>query len=128
MTNQPRKIICVDDEPMILEIAAASLQTLAGVTTLKCHDSRDALDLISAEQPDLVVLDVMMPEVDGLTILKTLRNDETMCALPVLMMTARSEPEHIAEYRALGADRVIPKPFDPSGLIECVRGMWPTVQ
>ena len=82
------------------------------------------MDRVADFAPDLVLLDVMMPDMDGPATLRALRQLPGMAALPVVFMTAKVQPQEVAEYRARGALDVIAKPFDPMTLAAQVREIW----
>lgn len=108
-----RRVLVVDDDPTLLEIAATYL-TAAGGTVDTAADSVAALELAAARQPDLVVLDRMIPGVDGLTVARRLRQTS---AVPIIMLTALGEPEHRIEGLEAGADDYLGKPFSPRELV-----------
>ena len=120
------KILYVEDEPDIAQVARLALETVGGFTIESCENGQVALDKGPAFKPDLVLMDVMMPEMDGPTALKEMQNMPEMKDVPVIFMTAKVQPVEIAEYKALGAVDVIPKPFDPMTLAEQVRQIWST--
>ena len=120
------KILYVEDEPDIAQVARLALETVGGFTIESCENGQIALDKGPAFKPDLVLMDVMMPEMDGPTALKEMQNMPEMKDVPVIFMTAKVQPVEIAEYKALGAVDVIPKPFDPMTLAEQVKQVWST--
>ena len=87
------------------------------------HDGIEALRKIREEKPDLVLLDVMMPEMDGWTVLERIRADEETADLPVIMLTALAQDADIEKGTLLGCDVYITKPFEPTDLINAVRRM-----
>lgn len=109
----PKRILIVDDEDDIREVAALSLETTAGYTVLSARSGRDALGVAAAEQPDAILLDVMMPDMDGPTTLQKLQAQETTAHIPVVFLTAKVQPSERARFASLGAAAVLPKPFDP---------------
>ncbi|MDH3325952.1 MAG: response regulator [Gammaproteobacteria bacterium] len=118
------KILYVEDEPDIAQVAKLALETVGGFTIEICENGQIALDKGPAFQPDLVLMDVMMPEMDGPTALQEMQKMPEFKDVPVIFMTAKVQPVEIAEYKALGAVDVIPKPFDPMTLAEQVRQVW----
>lgn len=106
-------MLVVDDDPTLLEIAAAYL-TAAGSVVDVAPDSVTALELAAAKPPDLVVLDRMIPGVDGLTVARRLRQTSSV---PIIMLTALGEPEHRIEGLEAGADDYLTKPFSPRELV-----------
>jgi CheY-like chemotaxis protein len=108
----------VEDDPDIRAIAEIALQDVGGFKARLCESGAQALDAAPAFGPELVLLDVMMPGMDGPETLRALRELPGMAQVPVIFMTARLQRSEIEEYRALGAVGVIPKPFDPMTLAE----------
>jgi CheY-like chemotaxis protein len=114
-----RKLLYVDDDADIREIVQMSL-SLDGDLDVHCSDGGEpALLKMRVELPDLVVLDVMMPGMDGPTILARMRGDADLKGIPVIFMTARANPQEAAHLRGL-----ISKPFDPMALGAQVRALW----
>ena len=117
-------ILYVEDEPDIRAIAELALQTIGGFSLTSCASGKEALAAARTEVPDIIVLDVMMPEMDGPETLRKLREIPSMADVPAIFMTAKVQPSEIAEYRALGALDVIPKPFDPLSLAQRINDIW----
>lgn len=117
-------ILYVEDEPDIRAIAELALQTIGGFSLTSCGSGKEALAAALTEVPDLIVLDVMMPEMDGPETLRKLREIPSMANVPAIFMTAKVQPSEIAEYRELGALDVIAKPFDPLSLAQRVNDIW----
>jgi len=120
------KILYVEDERDIAQVARLALETVGGFVLEECENGRVALEKGPAFQPDLVLMDVMMPEMDGPTALIEMRKTEELKDVPVIFMTAKVQPAEIAEYKEMGAVDVIPKPFDPMTLAEQVKQVWST--
>lgn len=119
-----RKILYVEDDPDIRTIAALALEKVGGFKVKTCSSGRVALQEVEAFDPDLIILDVMMPDMDGPATLVKLRADAGQTKKPVIFMTAKVMSSEIDEYKALGAIDVIPKPFDPMTLADRVRSIW----
>ncbi|WP_232301204.1 response regulator [Gilvimarinus agarilyticus] len=117
-------ILYVEDEPDIRAIAELALQTIGGFSLTSCASGKEALAVAKTQVPDLIVLDVMMPEMDGPETLRRLREIPMMADVPAIFMTAKVQPNEIAEYHALGALDVIPKPFDPLSLAQRINDIW----
>lgn len=113
------KILVVDDEPAILELVTYNLEQ-AGFTTITATDGEAALKLAEIEKPDLVILDVMLPKIDGFEICRTLR---ARGSTPILMLTARREEVDRVLGLELGADDYLTKPFSPRELVARVRAI-----
>jgi DNA-binding response OmpR family regulator len=114
------KILVVDDEPDALEILGFKLRE-AGYTPIFAKDGTRALAIARTEHPDLIVLDLMLPEVDGLEVCKILRRDASTASIPVIMLTARAAEMDRVLGLELGADDYVTKPFSPRELVIRVR-------
>lgn len=111
-----RKVLLVDDEPDIRMIAVMSLEKLAGWETVSVGSGREALARVESDRPDVILLDVMMPDMDGPTTFTKLREIEALADVPVIFLTAKVQKAEVARYLELGASGVIQKPFDPLNL------------
>lgn len=118
------RILYVEDEPDIQQIARLALELVGKFTVHVCSSGAEALADAPAFNPDLILLDVMMPGMDGPTTLKALREIPATARTPVVFMTAKVQPNEVAQYRALGALDVITKPFDPMTLPDAIRAIW----
>lgn len=115
------RVLHVDDEPDIREVVEMSLGLDPDFTIKSCSSGADALSATDAWPPDLILLDVMMPVMDGPTTLKHLRERPRTTNTPVVFMTARAQTREIETFVSLGAVGVIPKPFDPMTLAQSVK-------
>jgi CheY-like chemotaxis protein len=115
------RVLHVDDEPDIREVVEMSLGLDPDFSIKSCSSGADALSASEAWQPDVILLDVMMPVMDGPTTLKHLRERPGTAHTPVVFMTARAQASEIDQFISLGAVGVIPKPFDPMKLAESVK-------
>lgn len=118
------RILYVEDELDIQAVARLALEMLGGFTVKVCSSGEEALREAEAYAPDMILLDVMMPGMDGPTTLKALRALPGLAEVPVAFMTAKVQPAEVALYKTLGARDVIPKPFDPMTLASQVRAIW----
>ena len=116
------KILVVDDEKDLVDLVVYNLEK-AGFRTLRAYDGSAALRKVQAEGADAVVLDVMLPELDGWEVLKRLRAEPRTAKLPVLMLTARGEETDKVLGLELGADDYLTKPFSPRELVARVRAL-----
>jgi len=119
-----KRILYVDDEPSVSQVAILVLQKIGGFEVLACTSGQEALDQAEAFRPDLLLLDVMMPEMDGPATLERLRALPVTADVPVIFMTGQTRPEEVVALKALGAIDVIAKPFDPTKLPDQVRSAW----
>jgi diguanylate cyclase (GGDEF)-like protein len=119
-----KTVLYVDDDPDIREIVQMSLTLDDQLNVLTSDGGERALLKMRVEDPDLVVLDVMMPGMDGPTLLKRMRQDPNLAHIPVIFMTAKASAEEAERFRELSAIGVIAKPFDPMALGGQVRALW----
>lgn len=119
-----KRILYVEDEPDIQAVARLALEMVGGFIVKVCSSGDQALREAPAFAPDMILLDVMMPGMDGPTTLSRLRALPELATVPVAFMTAKVQPAEIAHFRTLGALDVIPKPFDPMALAGQVRVIW----
>ena len=118
----PMRILIVEDDPDIAELVAHYLDK-AGFETAHAATGRDALKAIAADPPHVVILDLMLPYVDGLEICRTVRSNSATAALPIIMLTARAEESERIVGLELGADDYLAKPFSPGELVARVRAL-----
>lgn len=111
-----QRILLVDDEADIREVAALSLQALGDWRVLSASGGGEAIAIARAERPDVILLDVMMPELDGPTTLELLRADPQTRGIPVIFLTAKAQSADQRGLAQLGASGVLTKPFDPMTL------------
>jgi two-component system OmpR family response regulator len=118
------RILYVDDEPDIREVARIALEVVGGFVVHVCESGEAALAEVTAFRPDLILLDVMMPGMDGPETLKALRAMAGFADIPVVFFTAKAQRTEIAELFSLGAADVLGKPFDPMAISEALNGVW----
>ena len=118
------KILYAEDDPDIQAVARMSLEMVGGFEVCACSSGAEALDAASRFAPDLILLDVMMPGMDGIATLERLRGDPRTAFIPVVFMTAKAMPSEVARLRAMGAADVLLKPFDPMTLPITLKGIW----
>jgi two-component system alkaline phosphatase synthesis response regulator PhoP/two-component system response regulator VicR len=115
-----KHILAVDDEPNIRRLLEVNLQR-AGYQVTTASDGQDALEKFSRARPDLVLLDVMMPRIDGFEVLRRLKADPGTAAVPILMLTANAQDADIFNGLRSGADFYLTKPFNPTELLMWVK-------
>ena len=115
------RVLHVEDEPDIREVVKISLALDPDMTVKSCDSGKVALSEAAAWQPDVILMDAVMPLMDGPETLANLRNDARTACIPVVFMTARAQQSEVASNLALGAAGVIAKPFDPFTLAKSVR-------
>jgi two-component system alkaline phosphatase synthesis response regulator PhoP/two-component system response regulator VicR len=116
----PLKILVCDDERHIVRLIQVNLER-QGWQVVTAYDGKEGLEKIKSERPDLVVLDVMMPYMDGFEVLKTLRREPQFESLPVIMLTAKAQDKDVFEGYHYGADMYLTKPFNPMELVTFVK-------
>jgi len=119
------RVLLIDDEADIREVVELSLALDPGFVTRTCASGLEALPVALDWQPHLILLDVMMPVLDGPATLSRLRDCTQTACIPVVFMTARAQTRELDAFRSLGAVGVIPKPFDPMTLASSVRSYLP---
>ncbi|BAY26394.1 response regulator receiver protein [Calothrix sp. NIES-2100] len=118
-----KRILLIDDEKSLATVIQACLENLADWTVLKAESGREGLIKAQTEKLNAILLDVMMPDLDGFTVLQELKNNPTTQGIPVMLITAKVEPTKHDQYAKLGIVGVINKPFDPLKLAEQVAGL-----
>jgi two-component system OmpR family response regulator len=118
------RILYAEDEPDIQTVARLALEMVGGFVVEICNNGREALEKAPGFAPQLILLDMMMPEMDGVTTLSHIKATPALAGVPVVFMTAKVQPSEVAHFKALGAVDVIPKPFDPMTLADTVRSIW----
>jgi len=124
---QLQTLLYVDDEPDIRQIVQMALGLAPGLSIHTGDSGEHALSLARTLHPDLVLLDVMMPGLDGPGTLTRMRSEPGLAPIPVVFMTAKAMPQEVARFRELGAAGVIAKPFDPMKLAQQVFSIWETI-
>jgi DNA-binding response OmpR family regulator len=114
------KILLVDDEPDVLEILSKKLEA-AGFLTARASDGNEGVKKTREEKPDLVLLDIMMPNKDGFTMLRDLQSDADLRRIPVIMVSAKSEVDSLFEGRDLGATDYLIKPVNFEELLKYIK-------
>ncbi len=114
------KVVVIDDEPFILMMIEDKLRK-ADIDVITLRESRNAVDVIKKEMPDLVILDWMMPELSGIELCRTLKRDPDMLDIPVFMLTAKGQDADEQLGLRCGVARYITKPFSPKALLEMVQ-------
>jgi CheY-like chemotaxis protein len=118
------RILYVEDEPDIRAVAQMALEAVGGFSVIACASGKDALSVAPDARADLLLLDVMMPGMDGPNTLSALREIPATAHTPVIFMTAKVQTAEVALFKGLGALDVIPKPFDPMELSAQIQRIW----
>jgi len=124
MPKELKRILYVEDEASIRTIAITVLEAVGGFAVIACSSGKQALEAAPLANADLILLDVMMPEMDGPGTLKALREIPQTAQTPAIFMTAKIQTSEILQYKSLGAIDVIRKPFDPMTLSAQISEIW----
>jgi CheY-like chemotaxis protein len=117
------RILVIDDEADIREVTALTLETVAGWQVILAPSGAKGIERASLEQPDAILLDVMMPDIDGPTTFRILKKNGSTSHIPVLLLTAKVQGADRRQLDALGAAAILAKPFDPLTLADQISGV-----
>ena len=115
-----KKILVVDDEPIIVKVLESRLKS-NGYEVVVAQDGQEAINKARSENPDLIILDVMLPKIDGFRVCRLLKFDDNFKHIPILMLTARIQESDQSTGKECGADAYLPKPFDPPILLAKIK-------
>ena len=124
MTKELKKILYIEDEPDIRDIAKLVLENVGGFEVAVAEGGQEALDMVEGFSPDMILLDAMMPGMDGPTTFQELRKLDTTRETPIAFLTAKLMEGDVAGFLEMGAVGVIAKPFDPMSLSDQVKELW----
>jgi len=124
MADALSRVLTVDDDPYLQEILVCVLEEVGRFTVKSCGSGKEALGCVESFMPELILLDVMMPDMDGPTTMLRMRQIPALAKIPVVFVTAKAGPKDIESYMSLGAAGVIPKPFDGLKLPEQIKDIW----
>jgi CheY-like chemotaxis protein len=119
MSAEEKRILIADDDPVILRLIQVNLE-LEGYQVLTANNGQEAVDVANAENPDLVILDIMMPRLDGYQACEQLKASDATKAIPVIFLSAKAQSGDIEKGRSFGVAAYLTKPFDPTELLEVV--------
>jgi CheY-like chemotaxis protein len=122
MAGAPKRILICDDDPAILRVLQVNLE-VEGYDTLLAHHGEEALEIANREHPDLVILDIMMPRLDGYQTCERLKADDATKDIPVVFLSAKAQQSDIDEGKEYGVEAYLTKPFDPDTLIEVIESL-----
>ncbi len=123
-SNELLRILFIEDEADIQAVAQIALEAVGGFTVKICSSGEEALQAAEAFAPQLILSDVMMPGMDGPATLLALRRLSALVDTPAIFMTAKVQPQEMAQLRTAGAMGVIAKPFDPMTLAQQIKDIW----
>lgn len=117
-----RKLLLVDDEPDIVSMVKVRLEA-NGYDVVTASDGKEAIDKAHKEKPDLIILDLMLPKIDGFKVCAMLKRDQRYMKIPIVMFTARAQETDEKLGKQLGADAYIMKPFEAKTLLDTIKGL-----
>jgi DNA-binding response OmpR family regulator len=120
-----KKILVVDDEKDLVETISFRLKA-NGYTVVTAYDGLEAIDLARRDRPDLIILDLMLPKMDGYKVCALLKRDARYAAIPIIIFTARAQDEDISMGKEMGADAYLTKPFAPEALLNKISELLKT--
>ena len=115
-----KRILIIDDEVQLVEMVKMRLEA-AGYETISAYDGQEGLEKAKKEKPDLIILDLMLPKMDGYKVCGLLKNDARYSKIPIIMFTARVQEEDMRLGKDLGAEAYVTKPFDPKILLSKIK-------
>lgn len=121
-----KRILHVEDVPSIQVVTRIALEKLGGFEVLSCGSGQQALDEVLAFAPDMILLDIMLPQMDGMELLRQLAQRVDLRQIAVVLLTGQQELAELDELKHLGVRRLLHKPFDPLQLAEQLRDIWET--
>lgn len=119
MVMQGKRILICDDDPAILRVLEVNLD-VEGYDVLLARHGEEAIEVAAAEHPDLIILDIMMPKLDGLEVCRRIKSDPKLAKIPIVLLSARAQDMDIREGLEIGADAYLTKPFDPVELLDVI--------
>jgi DNA-binding response OmpR family regulator len=118
----PVTILVVDDDPVIQKLLSVNFE-MEGYRVVTAGDGEEGLQKVANDRPDIILLDVMMPRMDGVEVVRRLKGDEATAAIPVILLSAKAQANDISGGLDAGADDYITKPFDPLELLDKVAAL-----
>lgn len=119
-----KKILYAEDEPDVQTVVEMTIQAMSDYEIKICNNGKKLLDCVEDYNPNLILLDVMMPEMDGPTTFKNLQQNKNTKDIPVIFMTAKAQVHEVEKFKEIGALGVITKPFDPMSLCNEILEIW----
>jgi len=119
-----KKILYAEDEPDVQTIVELTMQTMSAYEIKVCDNGKKLLECVEEYNPDLILLDVMMPKMDGPTTFRNLQLNENTKKIPVIFMTAKAQVHELEIFKEIGALGIITKPFDPMNLCTEIENIW----
>jgi len=117
-----KRILIVDDEVQLVEMVKMRLEA-AGYEVISAYDGQDGFEKAKKDKPDLIILDLMLPKMDGYKVCGLLKSDARYSKIPIVMFSARAQDEDVRLGKDLGAEEYVTKPFEPKILLDKIRGL-----
>lgn len=124
MSEELKRMMLVEDDADIRTVAVMALEMVGGLEVRAASSGAEALEIVGDYAPQLIVLDVMMPGMNGPEVLEKLRANPATAGIPVIFLTAKAQEDEVARLRALGVIDVVAKPFDPMTLADTLKSLW----
>lgn len=115
-----KRVLLVDDEKDFVEVVTTRLES-NNYEVISAYDGEEALQKVADSRPDLIILDIMLPKISGFDVCRKLKNDQAYKHIPIIMLTAKFQPNDINFGKAMGAEAYITKPFEPQVLVDKMR-------
>ena len=116
------RVLLVEDDPVILRLLEVNFE-LEGYEVLLAHDGAEGIEMARDQRPDLVISDIMMPNVSGIELVESLKGDESTAAIPIILLSAKAQSADVRAGMEAGADDYITKPFEPLELVDRVQAL-----
>jgi DNA-binding response OmpR family regulator len=120
----PDKVLLVEDDPVILRLLEVNFE-LEGFDVVLARDGAEGIEMARSERPDLVISDIMMPNVSGLELVAALKGDGGTAGIPIILLSAKAQSADVKAGMEAGADDYVTKPFEPLDLVDRVRALIP---
>jgi DNA-binding response OmpR family regulator len=118
----PARVLLVEDDPVILRLLEVNFE-LEGYEVLSAHDGAEGIEMAKAQRPDLVISDIMMPNVSGIELVEALKGDGDTSGIPIILLSAKAQSADVKAGMEAGADDYVTKPFEPLELVERVQAL-----
>jgi DNA-binding response OmpR family regulator len=118
----PARVLVVEDDPVILRLLEVNFE-LEGFEVLLAHDGAEGIDLARRQRPDIVISDIMMPNVSGIELVAALKGEEATASIPILLLSAKAQSADVKAGLEAGADDYVTKPFEPLELVDRVQAL-----
>ena len=118
----PARVLLVEDDPVILRLLEVNFE-LEGYEVLSAHDGAEGIEMARTERPDIVISDIMMPNVSGIELVEALKGDGDTSGIPIILLSAKAQSADVKAGMEAGADDYVTKPFEPLELVDRVQAL-----